>query len=329
VRACNFNSTKMEIFEMSSTRVIRTNEVREEELSLKKTRNAQSYVEMLEYAAATGMFARYLSRGFRALNVGVSRFVFFPLIMLFQAVELGLVVNQARLENQLQGRIKSTTLAKFAVEAIVFAATTAAIIGGIVAPVLFAVATPALLVAGLGFKALYDFGSAVYSFARSFRTDLTDRERSAERYDAGKKFVSGLVNSAITIGLGLLAWTAAPLVATLFLGIGASVLGVAAAALVKHRRSRVALVETGSDVLYVLEPTTGPEESLSSTANLQRKLEVVYGLPLPTVVVPIIPAAKNVSLFKTPAAAAQRPLLTADPKGVHISPPTGSRMTVS
>ncbi len=316
---------------MSSTRVIKTNVIREEEIDLKKTRDAQAYVEMLEYAASTGMFARYLSRGFRALNVGVSRFVFFPLIMLFQAVELGLVVNQARLENQIQGRIKSTTLAKLAVEANVFAATSIAIIGGMAAPVLFAVATPALLVAGIGFKALYDFGSAAYALARSFRpaaNPLEEAERSAERYDAGKKFVSGLVNSAITIGLALLAYTAAPLVATLFLGVGASVLGVAAAALTKHRLSKVAVIENSSTVSDVVTPSTGPEASLSSTALLRNKLEVVYGLPAATVEATIIPAKNNVSLFTKPTPAPTHPPLTHDAKDVTITEGSRSTMTL-
>jgi hypothetical protein len=303
----------MEISEMSSTRVINTNTIRQEEIELKKTRQLESNIQTLEYMAATGMFARYLSRGFRALNMGVSRFVFFPLILFFQAIELGLVANQARLENQIQGRVKSATLAKLAVEFLVFGATTAAIIGGMVAPVLFAVATPALLVAGIGLKALYDFGTSLFLFARSFRAannDLEVRERKADRYAAGRKFLSGLANAAITVGLGLLAYTAAPLVATLFLGIGGTALGIAVSAMTKHRRSKVDVVVTPAASVDDAESVA----ALSTTAGLHRKLEVIYGLQAPKPVVTVIAAAPSSGILgrfgSRNAAAAAAPYAT-------------------
>jgi hypothetical protein len=323
----------MEISEMSSTRVINYTTIRQEEIDLEKNRQRQSNIQTLEYMAATGMFARYLARGYKALNVGISRFVFFPLIMFFQAIELGLVVNQARLERQIQGSIKSATLAKLAVEAITFAATSAAIIGGMVAPALFVLATPALLVAGVGLKALYDLGTAAVLLVNSFRlpngTELDKQRRSTERYDAFRKLVSGLANAAITLALVFVAPFAtaiSPFAATLALGIGGAVTGVAFAAMTKHRRSKVnvAALEDASLEVEEAHELEAPLMQTSTTATLHKKLEVVYGLPTPAVAVTVLPAStsSNVSYLGRRPAAAQMPTVSATSNAdVTISSP--------
>jgi hypothetical protein len=270
---------------------------------IESNRKHQANVRTAEYMAANVIFAHYLSRGFRALNVGISRFIFFPLSLLLSGLEIGLVFNQARMEYKSTGRLKMGTVAKLVVESLGFAAAAIAIIGGMVNPALFiAVITPALLVASVGLKALFDFGSAVLDMAKNWvkptvqvEPTLDAQERNANIYNAGRKFVSGLVNSAITVAMAFVAFTGFPLVYALALGVGGSVVGAVLHAKTADRSSKATFVN-------VVEPEELKDEedasllassSPSSTARLVSRLDIAYGL-IPATQVAVVSSSSRV-----------------------------------
>jgi hypothetical protein len=253
---------------------------------LSNNRKNQSNLKIMEYMNATAIFAHYLPRGFKALNTGISRYIFFPLALAGSMLDVFLALNQIRLERKLGNKVESSSKRKLLLEVLAFGATAAALIGGFIAPALFVLLTPVLLIASVGLKAVYDLGSAAFLFLKSFRKprDDVDAElKVAERATAKRDLVSGLVNSAITAGLGLLAFTGLPLVYVLALGVGGSIVGVALNALEKNKDSKVSVISE-PDVSQPVAYERG------STALVGRKLEVVYRVD-PELAVDFMPSA--------------------------------------
>ncbi|HVY53898.1 MAG TPA: hypothetical protein VHA13_05205 [Gammaproteobacteria bacterium] len=224
-------------------------------LSHHKVSRMVSVIDYLDIAAIFALFYHQVSHHFLE---AIGRYIFFPIAAIGGIIQSTLAWRQAKLDGYSKGAVS-----KAVIETTTALAVNLAVIGALALSAIFAVIAPIIFASALGFKSLYQLGSAIYFWEKAFMAkDPIDHEKY--KTQAKDNAVASFVNMAVCTAVLLVLVLGKIILAGV--GIAAGVLGASYAAYKLHEIRQVQKQEA-------LSKKIGNDNDLSSHANTMHTLE--------------------------------------------------------
>ena len=260
---------------------VRADIISKDHQALSATRSRQYIVRMLEFLNASIIFGFFLQNGMAIFLTETVRFIFFPAVIALNAIKIMYLVRQAQLENRIQGQSKAGTVTNILFEIATTVSIATAIIGSLLAPSVFVLLTPVMLVTSVAAKAIFDFAKGMYYLAKATklgihaRTPQDEVERSELNKNVSNNFLSALTVSVIATAIAVLCFS--NLVFLGAVGLAAGMLGLTTAAWLRRDRATVTVRENSC----LEAPATAPPIPLSTNAiSTQLKVSVITSVTI-------------------------------------------------
>ena len=264
---------------MSATRKVPVRSLEQEKATasaLVTSKKGENSSKLLSYLTGLTIFSFFLTpRSLVSLLTSTFRFAVLPLAIATSAVNWILAVKEYHEEKVLKGTSSNSTLMNLAVETLVAAGIITAVIAALATTAALAVFTPALVIASVGLKAIFDIGRGVYELANSFQMPGTkaagateeDIARKNELYNSGmKNILMGTFTALTAIAVGLISFTG--LAAYAYLGLVAAVGSTVTSVMYRHHDTQVNIVDINDSNYAHTHPA--PSTSSSSTGLLAK-----------------------------------------------------------
>jgi hypothetical protein len=277
---------------LEETEVESASHIKLEELkvapALVKTRKVQNISKLVSYITGLTVFTFFLTpRSLVSLLTSTFRFAVLPLAILSSAINWITAVKQYHEEKVLQGTANNSTLMNLAIETIVAAGIITAVIAALATTAAIAVFTPALIIATVGLKAVFDIGRGIFELASAYRMPGTlaagateeDIARKDELYNSGtKNILMGAFTALTAITVGLISFTG--LAAYAYLGLIAAVGSAVTATIYKNNDTQVNIVEMDNVDSSLTHPSTqhGSSTGLLARHGLKSSLALTNGI---------------------------------------------------